>query len=162
MKETYCHVCGTLLESKWLEGEGEIPFCPQCEQYRFTLYNVAVSMIIVNESTGKILLIKQYGRPHYILVAGYVNHGEPLEDAVKREVKEETGMSVTRLRFNRTRFFEPSDTLMCNFTAFVQDDSDLHTNREIDSYNWFSPEEALLNIKSGSLAEEFLKEFLCK
>ena len=32
------------------------------------MYNVAVSMIVVDEETGKILLIQQYGKPSYILV----------------------------------------------------------------------------------------------
>ena len=54
------------------------------------MYNIAVSMIVVNEETDKIMLIKQYGDPFYILVAGYVNRGEPLENAVVRENKEET------------------------------------------------------------------------
>ena len=59
------------------------------------MYNVAVSMIVINKQTNKILLIKQYGNPFYILVAGYVNRGEGLERAVAREVKEETGMTVS-------------------------------------------------------------------
>ena len=124
------------------------------------MYNVAVSMIVINEQTGEILLIKQYGRPHFILVAGYVNRGEGLEQAVVREIKEETGMTVSRIKFNRTRFFEPSNTLMCNFTAFVKDDSELAPNKEIDSYHWFSPDDARRNIRPNSLAESFLNAYL--
>ena len=44
-------------------------------------------------------------------------------------IKEETGMTVSRIKFNRTSFFEPSNTLMCNFTAFVKDDSELSPNQ---------------------------------
>ena len=124
------------------------------------MYNVAVSMIVINEQTGKILLIKQYGRPFFILVAGYVNRGEPLEHAVGREIKEETGMTVSHIKFNRTSFFEPSNTLMCNFTAFVKDASELSPNREIDSYQWFTPVEAQQNIRPNSLAERFLNAYL--
>lgn len=79
-----------------------MPYCPKCQQYRFPMYNVAVSMIVVDEETGKILLIQQYGKPSYILVAGYVNRGEAEEHAVVREVREETGLEVEHLRFNRT------------------------------------------------------------
>ena len=68
------------------------------------MYNVAVSMVVTDEETGKILLIQQYGKPTYILVAGYVNRGEAEEDAVAREVREETGLHVSRMKFNRTRF----------------------------------------------------------
>ena len=160
MIQKHCFECGTPLIEKPLEDEGIVPYCPQCEEFRFPMYNVAVSMIVINEQTGEILLIKQYGRPFFILVAGYVNRGEPLEHAVGREIKEETGMTVSRVRFNRTSFFEPSNTLMCNFTAFVKDASELSPNREIDSYQWFSPNEARQNIRPNSLAERFLNAYL--
>ena len=65
-------------------------------------------------------------------------------------------MTVSAIRFNRTRFFERSNTLMCNFTAFVDDDSEFCPNEEIDACAWFTPEEAREKIKPGSLAERFL------
>ena len=160
MAEKYCQECGTALIEKELENEGMVPFCPKCNQYRFPLYNVAVSMIVISRRTDKILLIKQYGRPFFILVAGYVNRTESLEHAAAREIKEETGMTVSSLRFNRTKFFEPSNTLMCNFTAFVDDESEMNTNEEIDSYQWFTKDEAKENIKKNSLAEYFLNAYL--
>ena len=160
MAEKYCQEGGTALIEKELENEGMVPFCPKCNQYRFPLYNVAVSMIVISRQTDKILLIKQYGRPFFILVAGYVNRTESLEHAAAREIKEETGMTVSSLRFNRTKFFEPSNTLMCNFTAFVDDESEMNTNEEIDSYQWFTKDEAKENIKKNSLAEYFLNAYL--
>ena len=87
MIQKHCYECGTALTERELEGEGIVPYCPQCQQYRFQMYNVAVSMVVINEQTGQILLIRQYGKPHFILVAGYVNRGEQLEHAVCREVK---------------------------------------------------------------------------
>ncbi|SEA72173.1 NAD+ diphosphatase [Oribacterium sp. KHPX15] len=160
MSEKYCQVCGSKLIDKELEGEGMVPFCPACNEFRFPMYNVAVSMIVINKKTDKILLIKQYGRDVYILVAGYVNRGEQLEHAVVRELKEETGMTASHIRFNRTKFFEPSNTLMCNFTVYVDSDSELSTNKEIDSFNWFAFDDARKNIKPGSLAAEFLNAYL--
>ena len=158
----FCPECGGKLIVKELEGEGWVPFCPSCGQFRFPMYNVAVSMIVVEERSGRILLIQQYGRPSYILVAGYVNRGESAEQAVLRELKEETGLDAVRIQFNRTRFFEPSNTLMCNFTVFVEDAGGMRANREIDAYQWFSPEEAVRQIRPHSLAEEFLTAFLEK
>ena len=69
MIQKHCFECGTALIEKELEEEGIVPYCPKCQQYRFPMYNVAVSMIVVDEETGKILLIQQYGKPSYILVA---------------------------------------------------------------------------------------------
>ncbi len=156
----FCQECGAELVGKELENEGIIPFCPKCNQFRFPMYNVAVSMIVINEQTNKILLIKQYGNPFYILVAGYVNRTEQLEHAVAREIKEETGMTVSRIKFNRTKFYKPSNTLMCNFTAFVENENDLFVNTEIDEYKWFTGDEARKNILENSLASYFLNAYL--
>lgn len=160
MIQKHCFDCGAELIEKELEGEGIVPYCPQCQQFRFPMYNVAVSMIVIDQQTGEILLIKQYGRPSFILVAGYVNRGEQVEHAVCREIKEETGMTVSHIKFNRTCFFEPSNTLMCNFTAYVEDSSELSPNSEIDSYQWFTPKDARLNIRPNSLASQFLNAYL--
>ena len=156
----YCQECGTALVPKPLEHEGIIPFCPKCGDYRFPMYNVAVSMIVINESNRTLLLVKQYGKDFYRLVAGYVNRTEILEDAVVRELKEETGLTAQRMVFNRTRFFEPSNTLMCNFTVYVKDDREMNPNEEIDSFAWFSFGEARKNINPENLAGRFLNAFL--
>ena len=156
----YCPECGTALVDKELEHEGMIPFCPRCGDYRFPMYNVAVSMIIVNEENQKTLLVKQYGKDFFRLVAGYVNRTETLEHAAARELKEETGMTAERITFNRTRFFEPSNTLMCNFTAFVKNDRELNPNYEIDSCAWFSFDDARRNVDPKILAGQFLNAYL--
>ncbi len=158
--QSYCPACGAKLTERPLAGEGMVPYCDVCADYRFPKYNVAVSMVVTDEKTGRILLIQQYGRPSYVLVAGYVNRGEQAEQAVVREIREETGMTVTRLRFNRTKFFAPSNTLMVNFTAYVSDAPALHANEEIDRWSWFTPEQARENIRPGSLAQEFLNAYL--
>ena len=160
MSSNYCRECGTRLIPQELEHEGIVPYCPKCEKFRFPQYNVAVIMIVVNEEKDEILLIKQYGRPTYILVAGYVTRGESLEDAVAREVREETGLTVSRVKFNRTQFFEKSDSLMCNFTAFVRNTDGFAPNYEIDSCRWFTKDEARQNIRPDSLAEYFLVSYL--
>ena len=154
----YCMQCGTKLEKKFLEGEGEVPYCSTCADYRFPVFNTAVSMI-VRDPKGNVLLVKQYGRDSYILVAGYVNKGEDAEHAVAREVEEEMGLHITGLHFNHSHYFAPSNTLMLNWTVTIGDEA-AHPNREIDSYAWFTPVEARRNIRQGSLAEEFLVGYL--
>ena len=49
---------------------------------------------------------------------------------------------------------------MCNFTVFVADDSQFSPNSEIDSYEWFAPDEARQNIRPDSLAAHFLDDYL--
>ncbi|MBD5390619.1 NUDIX domain-containing protein [bacterium] len=157
----YCMHCGTKLIEKELEHEGMIPYCPKCQEYRFKIFNTAVSMVITTKDFGKVLLIEQYGRKKYILVAGYVNQGENAEDAACREIHEEVGLKVSRLIFQKTEYFEKSNTLMINFIAVVED-IDVHSNYEIDDYAWFSVEEGKEKIFKGSLAEQFYMLFYNK
>lgn len=160
----YCMECGTLLEERYLENEGNIPYCPECRKFRFPLYNVGTSMIVREESTGKVLLIKQYGHPQYVLVAGYAGQGESIENTAAREVKEETGLDAVSVKFNRSRYFARTNTLMCNFTVWIKDASEICVNHEIDDYAWFTPDEAREAIKSdlaeAGLAEIFLNLYL--
>ena len=157
---THCMECGELLTEKYLEKEGTIPYCPRCEAFRFPMYNVAVSMEVLNPAKDKVLLIKQYGRGFNVLVAGYVNKGEAAEHAVAREVKEEIGLNVGEISFNMSEYFAPSNTLMVNFSCVAEGEDLSGTNEEIDSAAWYSLEEAKTAIKPGSLAEKFLLHYL--
>lgn len=156
----FCMECGCRLEKRFLEKEGMIPFCRDCNEFRFPVFNTAVSMIVVDTTANKILLIKQYGKPNYVLVAGYVSRGENAETAVRREVKEEMGLELDEIKFCRSRFFEPSNTLMLNFVCYTSNIDSLCPNDEIDSYSWFTFDEARQNIMKNSLAKEFLCAYI--
>ena len=158
VKMRYCVQCGTKLEEKYLMGEGMIPYCETCGEFRFPIYNTAVSMIVMNKALDRVLLIRQYGRDGHILVAGYVNKGEDAEDAVAREIREEMGLKVLEMHFNRSHYFAPSNTLMLNYTAIV-DDGEPRSNSEVDDWAWFTVDEAREKIRDGSLAEAFLCGF---
>ena len=157
----YCSECGTELIMKEHPTEGTVPFCTQCGKYKWPGFNTAVSMVVMDHTREHVLLIRQYGRPFYVLVAGYVNRGEDAEVAVAREIREEIGAEVAEIRFNHSRYFPPSNTLMLNFTAVLRAE-DIKINEEVDDYKWFTIEEARKNIKPGSLAEAFLNGYFDK
>lgn len=155
----YCMTCGTKLEDRWHEREQRvIPYCPHCGEYRYPVFSTAVSMIVMNEKKDRVVLIKQYGRDFYVLVAGYVNKGEDAEDTVAREIREEMGLRVETIEFNRSHYFAPTNTLLLNYTVTVK--GEIHPNWEVDSYAVFTLEEARANILAGSLAEDFLVGYL--
>ncbi len=158
MEMNYCMQCGTRLRMREHETEGLTPWCDTCEAYRYPVFNTAVSMIVMNEQQDQVLLIRQYGRPVYVLVAGYVNRGEDAEAAAAREVMEEVGLEVISARFNHSHYFAPTNTLMLNFTVTVRQ-PEVHANWEVDDWRWFSVEDARKNIKPNSLAEAFLNGY---
>lgn len=153
----YCPNCGKKLDLKEVKDEGLIKYCSSCNEFFFPQFNVACSMIVVyREET---LLIKQYNGQDYILVAGYVMQGESVEEAAIREVKEEVGLDVINLKILKTKYFSKSNTLMINLCCEVKDNKVL-SNYEVDSYKWFSYEEALNKIKPNSLAKEFYLNYI--
>lgn len=155
----YCYVCGEKLEEKECfncgVSDGIFPYCPKCGEFHFPFFNSAVSMVIFNTDYSKILLIRQYGRDINILVAGYVNKGENLETALIRELKEEVGLSPIDFRFNESKYFEKSNSLINNFIARVESE-EFKLNPEVDFAKWYTVEEAKRAVYQNSLAEYFL------
>ena len=150
----YCMDCGTKLTLKDCPPDGLMPYCPHCEKFFFPRFNSAISTVILNCEQDKTLLIQQYGRPQYILVAGYINKGENANTALCREVKEEVDLNVIRYQYNENQYFEKSETLIHNFISIVQGD-EVHLTSEVDSAAWFSLEDGWKTIRPHSLAKYF-------
>ena len=91
MSMKFCSACGNALIMKKHEHEGCIPYCTTCQKYIFPQFNTAVSLVVLSPDEKQILLIQQYGKQRNVLVAGYVNQKESVEDAVCREMQEEIG-----------------------------------------------------------------------
>lgn len=160
----HCVECGSELILKHCVchgvDEGNVPFCEKCGDFRFPMFNTAVSMVVFNKDYSKILLIKQYGRDRNILVAGYVNKGECLEQALRRELKEEVNLDLISYKFNASSYFEKSNSLICNF--MVQAQGEVFLTQEVDYANWYSIEEAKTAIAKNSLAQQFLELAISK
>ena len=152
----HCYECGSALTPKACEHEGLIPFCGSCNTFRFPIFSTAVSCIVFNKTEDKILLIQQYGRPDYILVAGYISQGENAEQTVLREANEETGLSVISHRYMKSEYYEKSNTLVFNYCCVVASEDLTGINHEVDKADWFNVDAAKAAIKKGSLAEKFL------
>ena len=157
---THCYECGAKLIPRELEGEGIIPYCPQCEAYRFPIFSTAMSTTLLSPDRKKALLIQQYGRARNVLVAGYVNKGENAEHAVVREVQEEMGLKVTHMAFVKSTYFAPSNTLMLHFLTVVEDEDLSRMTPEVDKAQWFELEEAKQAVIAPSLAQRFLETAL--
>lgn len=156
----YCYTCGHKLILKELEHEGVVPYCECCKEYKFPIFNTAISMVPLNPDEDKILLIQQYQRISNILVAGYVNKGESAEEALKREMKEEIGRNVLRHKFLKSEYFPKSNTLIWNFAVVIDSESLQNISTwEVDRAAWFSFDEAKVVVKPNSLAQRFLDNF---
>lgn len=102
-------------------------------QDRFT---VSAGGLILN-SQGKILLLNHVLRPFsgWGLPGGFVDHGESADDAIRRELMEETGIELAELKMYRTRVLNQHVEIL--FTAKAVGEPRV-LSREIIELGWFS------------------------
>ena len=141
-------------------GEGLIPYCKSCGEFRFPQFSAAVSMVVTNRAKDKILLARNVGQDEFVLFAGYIKKGETAEKAVVREFKEETNLNTVKAKYMSSRYHEPRNVLMLNFLMIAEDGEITIDTKELDEAKWFTPAEALDAIKKNSIAETFLKNAL--
>lgn len=156
----FCTECGEKLTLMFADGEGLVPYCKSCGEYRFPQYSTAVSMVVTNRAKDKIMLARHIGQSDYILFAGYVKKSESAEKAVTREFKEETKLNVVKYKYMSSRYHEPRNVLMLNFLIIAEDGNPQIDEKEIEEVKWFDLSEALSAVKKDSTAEFFLKNAL--
>ena len=91
-----------------------------------------------------------------------MNKGEFAEHALAREVREEIGLNVVSCCFNRSEYYEKSNTLMLNFACLANSDNLSGVTAEVDYAAWYTPQEAREAIYHDCLAERFLLCWLDK
>ncbi len=158
----FCTECGEKLTLMFASGEGLVPYCKSCGQFRFAQFATAVSMVVTNRNKDRILLAKHKGQDDYILLAGYVKKGETAEKAVTREFKEETKLDTVKYRYLSSRYHEPKNVLMLCYLSMAEDGEPVIDEKELESVKWFTFDEALEAIKKDSTAEMFLKSALAE
>ncbi len=92
----YCPHCGTRLEEGLAWDGRRRPRCPQCGFVHYPDPKVAVAVLVAQN--GRLLMGRRSHEPQkgaWSFPAGYVDAGEKVEDAARREVTEETGLEVS-------------------------------------------------------------------
>lgn len=77
----------------------------------------------------------------YSTIAGFVEPGESLEDAVVREVLEETGVRVRSVDYHASQPWPFPSSLMLGFHAVAAPGTEIRVGGELDDVRWFSREE---------------------
>lgn len=152
----FCQDCGEKLSLKFCEGEGLVPYCNSCGEFKFPPFKTAVSMTVVNKAQDKIL-IGRHTNGNNLLFAGYVKKGESAEKAIVREIREETGLNTIKYRYMSSRYHEPRNVLMLGFIVVVSDGELKLNTEELTDAKWLTFDEALEAVQHDSTAEYFLK-----
>lgn len=131
----YCGCCATPLNHK--EDERAL-ICPCCNHIKYPKISPVVIVGIIDGE--RLLLAKSTsGYKHYGLIAGFVEIGETLEDAVRREIKEEVGLRVKNIRYFKSQPWAFSQSVLSGFFADLAGDSSIRLNtEELATADWFS------------------------
>ena len=69
---------------------------------------------LIFNPVGKIFLMKsRKWRDKYVMPGGHIELGEKIEDALKREIKEETGLDIFDIEFKTITLERPADRMVC-------------------------------------------------
>ncbi len=136
----FCSVCGHASE---IAEAGLLRRCPNCGAEHHPRTDPVVIMLVVDEQRDRVLLGRQPSWPpgRYSALAGFVEPGESLEDAVAREVLEESGVEVAGAHYDSSQPWPFPSSLMLGFTVrYVAGDA-VASDGELEDARWFTRQE---------------------
>lgn len=146
---THCPQCGTPTE---IEAGGWVRRCPKDNSEHYPRTDPAIIVTVVGPD-GRLLL--GGGGPvdakNYSTLAGFVEPGESLEQAVVREIGEEVGVRVTACQYLGSQSWPFPASLMLGFTATTNDTVAMPDGVEVTRARWFSREELQAAVLSGEI-----------
>ncbi len=138
-RHTFCGVCGS--PNRLLSG-GHRMQCANEECNRATFPRIDPAIIVLVTHEGACLLGRQPGWPpkRYSTLAGFVEPGESLEDAVVREVFEEVQVKLKSMHYRSSQPWPFPASAMAGFYAEARN-RDYRLDQEIEDVRWLTPGE---------------------
>lgn len=145
----FCSRCG---ERTVIAAAGHIRRCPACGAEHYPRTDPAVIMLVTDDD-DRALLARQLHWPkgRFSTLAGFVEPGESVEQAVVREVAEEVGVEVTDPVYLASQPWPFPSSLMLAFTARARSSELRVDGEEIDEARWFSRDELRAALESGEV-----------
>jgi NAD+ diphosphatase len=136
-RHRHCGSCGAPTRA---ESAGHVMKCtaPLCGTEHFPRLDPAIIVLVTDGERA--LLGRQSAWPagRYSTIAGFVEPGESLEDAVVREVLEETGVTVRDATYHSSQPWPFPSSLMIGFTAHAAADAEPRADEELEDVRWFT------------------------
>lgn len=154
------HFCGRCANRLVEDDVERMLRCPVCGNMVYPRINPAVIVGVTNGD--KLLLTKYNGREYkkYALVAGFNEIGESLEETVRREVMEETGLRVKNIRYYKSQPWGFTDNILAGYFCEVDGTDEIEVDmQELSVAKWVSREEIPTSLEELSLTNEMISVF---
>jgi NAD+ diphosphatase len=144
----FCPRCGGGLV---VSGGGYVLTCESCGRQQFPRTDPAVIMLVTDGERALLGRQASWSPGRYSTLAGFVDPGESLEQAVAREVMEEAGVEVSEVSYFGNQPWPFPSSLMVGFFARATT-TEIHVDGdEIEAARWFSREEMRTEAEAGTL-----------
>jgi len=155
----FCGRCGAPLKTSTTERAKE---CPQCGLLHFPRLSPAI-IVLVERGHELLLARSRHFLPGiYSVLAGFVEPGETLEEAVVREVKEEVGLTVKDIQYFGSQPWPFPHSLMIGFTATYASGEISLDDAEIEDAGWFTVDSLPSLPSKISIARKLIDGFVEK
>ena len=153
----FCGRCGT---KTMLDEKDMMLKCPSCGQVHYS--RIAPAIIVAVRKGDELLMAKHsYHKTHrYALVAGFVEAGESIEEAVHREVAEEIGIKIKNLKYHKSQSWPFPNSLMLAFTAEYASGDIKVDGDEILKAKWFKKDEITRYDSDISISDWLIQSFM--
>ncbi len=133
----YCGACGAPTRPRL---GGHVLECSQCGCGREHYPRTDPAIIVLVEKGEQALFGRKAEWPEnrYSTIAGFVEPGESAEQAVVREVAEETGVEVTAMHYHSSQPWPFPGSLMLGYTATAGDDAISLNDKELEDARWLT------------------------
>ena len=145
----FCSVCG---HPTVIKRGGQKRECPGCRAEHFPRVDPVIIMVVADgercllgQSRGRLAAMNRYSA-----LAGFVDQGEAIEEAVAREVMEEAGIKVKNVRYHSSQPWPFPSSLMIGCHAEADSTDIAMDNEEMTDVQWFDRAEVLLALEGKS------------
>jgi NAD+ diphosphatase len=155
----FCGRCGTPLDESQTERAKE---CPVCGLLHFPRLSPAIIVLIHRNHELLLARSRHFPSGMYSVIAGFVEPGETLEQAVAREVHEEVGLVVKNIRYFGSQPWPFPHSLMIGFTAAYAGGEIVLNDDEIEEAGWYQIDRLPPLPSKISISRRLIDWFLAK
>ena len=151
----FCGKCGAAMRPH--ENPAERAFvCPACGYTAYPKLSPAVIALVTRGDEALLQRNSHYRAAHWSLVAGFVDPGENLEEAVRREIREESSLEVKDLRYVSSQTWPFPSNIMIGFRAEYASGELKPDGEEVIASDWFRRGNLPEIPRRGSIARAML------